>query len=56
MRFTEAGNTLKKYFNEDECTKYPVTEHIHHFGWYIGNYPELSTDRILELVSILNKC
>lgn len=47
---------LKKYFNEDECTKYPVTEHIHHFGWYIGNYPELSTDRILELVSILNKC
>jgi CDP-6-deoxy-D-xylo-4-hexulose-3-dehydrase len=47
---------LKKYFNEDECTKYPVTEHVHHFGWYIGNYPELSTDRILELVSILNKC
>lgn len=44
---------LKKYSYEYD--KFPVTEHIHHFGWYIGNYPELSKNKILELTSILNK-
>jgi CDP-6-deoxy-D-xylo-4-hexulose-3-dehydrase len=31
----------------------PVTEHIHHYSWYIGNYPELSHDQIDWLGSIL---
>jgi CDP-6-deoxy-D-xylo-4-hexulose-3-dehydrase len=33
----------------------PVTEHIHHYSWYIGNYPELSHDQIEWLGSILNE-
>ena len=32
----------------------PNTEHVHHFSWYIGNYPELSHDEIEWLGSILN--
>lgn len=45
---------LKNLFPE-EYKKYPNTEHVHHFGWYIGNYPELEKDKILELTNLLNK-
>ena len=31
----------------------PITDHVHHFGWYIGNYPELSAQRIEWLGEIL---
>jgi len=33
----------------------PVAEHVHHFGWYIGNYPDLEEERIDWLCQILNK-
>ena len=33
----------------------PNTDHVHHYGWYIGNYPELSTERIISLGKILEK-
>jgi CDP-6-deoxy-D-xylo-4-hexulose-3-dehydrase len=33
----------------------PVTDHIHHFGWYIGNYPNLPSERIDWLCQTLNK-
>jgi CDP-6-deoxy-D-xylo-4-hexulose-3-dehydrase len=29
-------------------------EHIHHYSWYIGNYPTLEKEKITELVRILN--
>jgi len=31
----------------------PVTDHIHHYSWYIGNYPELSHHQIDWLGSLL---
>ena len=31
----------------------PVTDHIHHYSWYIGNYPELGHDQIDWLGSLL---
>lgn len=31
----------------------PITDHIHHFSWYIGNYPDLPEDRIIRLGQIL---
>ena len=37
-----------------EWEKYPEVEHIHHFGWYIGNYPDLKRDKIIQLSKILN--
>ena len=34
--------------------QYPEVEHIHFFGYYIGNYPSLSTERVEELCRVLN--
>ena len=34
--------------------KYPNVDHIHFYGFYIGNYPELDKEKIRELCSILN--
>jgi len=33
---------------------YPIAEHIHYFGYYIGNYPSLSQDQIIWLSKRLN--
>jgi len=32
----------------------PNTDFVHHFGWYIGNYPNLEVERIDYLCRILN--
>ena len=45
---------LRKLLGE-EYKKYPVTDHVHFYGMYIGNYPSLEPKRILELCEILNK-
>ena len=37
---------LKNYFN---------TEKVHHFGYYIGNYPDLKLSKIDKIVKILNR-
>ena len=31
----------------------PVTDHVHHFAWYIGNYPELDLEKIVWLGKVL---
>lgn len=33
---------------------FPVVDHVHFFGFYVGNYPTLDADRILWLCGILN--
>lgn len=38
----------------NEYLNYPTCNFVHHFGWYIGNYPELEHSKILELCQILN--
>ena len=43
-----------KLFDTHEHTKYPQAEHIHQFGLYIGNYPDLSEDMIQHLCRALN--
>jgi len=52
------GNQLrqpwfKKHFNIDH-SQFPNMDHVHHFGWYIGNYPSLEREKITKLVQILN--
>lgn len=32
----------------------PVMEHVHHFSWYIGNYPDLERRKIDRLLELLN--
>ena len=45
---------LKNVSPENEYEKYPETEHVHFYGYYIGNYPGLEEDRILKLCELLN--
>ncbi len=45
---------LKRMLGEEEYRRYPRTDHVHFFGFYIGNYPSLEKEKILELCSILN--
>jgi CDP-6-deoxy-D-xylo-4-hexulose-3-dehydrase len=46
---------LKKIVGESEFEKYPAVDHVHFYGFYIGNYPGLEREKILKLCSILNK-
>jgi CDP-6-deoxy-D-xylo-4-hexulose-3-dehydrase len=45
---------LRRLLGPDEHKKYPVTEHVHFFGFYLGNYPTLEQDKILKLCDLLN--
>jgi CDP-6-deoxy-D-xylo-4-hexulose-3-dehydrase len=45
---------LKGIVPSKECEKYPEIEHIHFFGYYIGNYPDLKEEKILALCNLLN--
>lgn len=46
---------LKKIVREEEYKEYPNVNHIHFYGFYIGNYPELEQDKIQKLCSTLNE-
>lgn len=45
---------LKNFIKKNEFLKFKNTEHIHNFGYYIGNFPQLSKTRILKTCKILN--
>lgn len=44
---------LRRLFGE-EYRNYPNVDHVHFFGWYIGNYPVLGTERVRGLCDLLN--
>ncbi len=46
---------LRKMLGEDAWRRYPNADHVHFYGFYIGNYPELESQKIRKLCSILNK-
>jgi len=53
------GNQLRQPYlegivSEREYEKYLEIEHIHFYGYYIGNYPDLEEQKILDLCSLLN--
>ena len=53
------GNQMRQpYLSEiiDTGTwrEYPEVEHVHFFGWYIGNYPDLPAEMITYLCDTLN--
>jgi len=45
---------LKGIVPDGHYKNFPEVEHIHFFGYYIGNYPTLSAERIRELCDVLN--
>lgn len=45
---------LKRLLGEEICHEYPRVDHVHFYGYYLGNYPGLEQSKILRLCSILN--
>ena len=45
---------LKSMYSKKEALKFPNTEHMHFYGMYIGNYPELSKEKINFILKVLN--
>lgn len=45
---------LKRVVGEHEHANYPNIEHVHFFGYYIGNYPGLAPEKIGTLCELLN--
>ena len=45
---------LRSLVGPAEAAKYPNVDHIHFFGFYIGNYPELEESQIVWLCRTLN--
>ena len=45
---------LKKYIKGVNLKNFREVDHIHFFGYYIGNYPSLKKEKILKLCKILN--
>jgi CDP-6-deoxy-D-xylo-4-hexulose-3-dehydrase len=45
---------LKALMPDGEFKKHPVIEHVHFYGYYIGNYPGLEKEKILQLCRLLN--
>lgn len=46
---------LRPYLPSEYAYKdYPVTEHIHFFGFYIGNFPDLGLDDVKFICDVLN--
>lgn len=45
---------LRKIVGKDAWKKFPKVDHVHFYGMYIGNYPDLEHERIRELCKLLN--
>lgn len=52
------GNQLRQPYLKaifpDEYRNYPKVDHVHFYGAYIGNYPDLDPDRVKTLCRLLN--
>jgi CDP-6-deoxy-D-xylo-4-hexulose-3-dehydrase len=45
---------LRRVLGEDLCREFPNVEHVHFYGFYIGNYPTLEPDDFVRLCELLN--
>ncbi|HEX5445437.1 MAG TPA: DegT/DnrJ/EryC1/StrS family aminotransferase [Pirellulales bacterium] len=45
---------LRRRFGSDAWANYPRVEHLHFYGFYLGNYPGLHREQILALCEMLN--
>ena len=45
---------LKKYLKKVNLRNFKEIEHVHFFGYYIGNYPSLKLKKVKKICSILN--
>ena len=45
---------IKEILPENAYLNFPETEHIHFYGFYIGNFPDLHDEEIDDICNILN--
>ena len=45
---------LKKFTRNINLKNYPIVDHVHFYGYYIGNYPTLKKDKIRKILDIIN--
>ncbi len=45
---------LRKYVGAEAWKEFPQVDHVHFYGFYLGNYPGLETAKILQLCELLN--
>lgn len=45
---------LRSLLPELRPESFPNTEHVHHFGWYIGNHPGITTSQVDTLCELVN--
>lgn len=45
---------IRRQFPEIRPEDYPNVDHLHFFGWYIGNYPDLDPAKIPLLCELIN--
>jgi CDP-4-dehydro-6-deoxyglucose reductase, E1 len=45
---------LRRLLGPDAWKDFPRTDHVHFYGFYIGNYPSLERSKILRLCDLLN--
>ena len=53
-RFPRLSYFPARLLGQDAWKSFPVADHVHFYGVYIGNYPTLDRDRILRLCELLN--
>lgn len=46
---------LRNLFGDFDLTQFPNVDHVHFYGFYIGNYPDLDQEKIMKLCSFLNE-
>lgn len=54
------GNQLRQPYLRDIVAlgyweKFPKVDHVHFFGYYIGNYPKLDPSKIVDLCTLINQ-
>lgn len=45
---------LRTIVPEGSWLEYPETEHVHFFGYYLGNFPDLKPEEVTEIVGLIN--
>ena len=45
---------LQGIVEKDAWKEFPFTDHIHFYGMYIGNFPDLTLDEVDEIVALVN--
>lgn len=45
---------LRKYVGAEAWKDFPRVDHVHFYGFYLGNYPGLEPEKILQLCELLN--